>query len=215
MRPRLLDMFCCAGGAGMGYYQAGFDVVGVDIDPQPNYPFQFIQADCLTLDEDFIKEFDAVHASPPCQAYTKAQKIQGNSHPELVVPIREILQASGLTFVIENVVGAPLIYPILLCGTMFPGLRVYRHREFESNISLIQPFHPLHVAPLTKMGRPVVPGNFMHVVGNFSGVTEGRIAMGIDWMTRNELREAIPPAYTKFIGEQILHHIHALSGEFV
>jgi len=124
-KPRLLDLFCCAGGAGVGYSRAGFDVVGVDIDPQPHYPFPFIQADALTLDPKFIASFDAVHASPPCQAYSDLAKRNGNAHewPRLIEPIREILIRSGLPYVIENVDGAPLINPVVLCGTMSPNWR--------------------------------------------------------------------------------------------
>jgi DNA (cytosine-5)-methyltransferase 1 len=119
-KPRLLDLFCCAGGAGVGYSRAGFEVVGVDIDRQPHYPLQFIQADALALDSDFIASFDAVHASPPCQSYSDLAKRNGNGHewPRLIEPVRELLIRSGLPYVIENVDGAPLISPIVLCGTM-------------------------------------------------------------------------------------------------
>ena len=124
-RPRLLDLFCCAGGASVGYNGAGFEVVGVDIDPQPHYPFTFVQADALKLDPGFIASFDAVHASPPCQAYSDLAKRNGNGHkwPRLIEPIREILVRSRLPYVIENVDGAPLVNPVVLCGTMFPKLR--------------------------------------------------------------------------------------------
>ncbi|HEY5176310.1 MAG TPA: DNA cytosine methyltransferase [Terriglobales bacterium] len=124
-KPRLLDLFCCAGGAGVGYSKAGFEVVGIDIDPQPHYPLPFIQADALTLDETFIASFDAVHASPPCQAYSDLAKRNGNAHewPRLIEPIREILIRSRLPYVIENVDGAPLINPVVLCGTMSPNWR--------------------------------------------------------------------------------------------
>ena len=201
---RLLDLFCCAGGAGMGYHLAGFDVTGVDINPQPRYPFSFIQADVMDLPLEFLKKFDAIHASPPCQAHTLAQRIQGNEHPDLIPATRELLEKSGLPWIIENVEGAPLRNPVTLCGAMFKGLRVYRHRIFESNIRLIAPEHPQHVAPLRKMGRPVQEGEFMHVVGNFSGVETAKKAMGINWMVRDGLREAIPPAYTEYLGRQLL-----------
>lgn len=196
---KILDLFCCAGGASVGYHRAGFEVVGVDIDPQPHYPFEFHQADALTFP---IDDFDAVHASPPCQAYTIAQRLRGNEHPDLVAPVRHRLRGSGLPWVIENVVGAPLNNPIMLCGEAF-DLGVYRHRLFESNVSLVgKPC--CHDRPISKMGRPVHGYEMMHVVGNFSGVAEARSRMGIDWMTRNELRESIPPAYTQWIGAQIL-----------
>lgn len=198
--PRLLDLFCGAGGAAMGYHQAGFEVVGVDIKPQPRYPFEFHQADALTFP---LEGFDVIHASPPCQAFTKAQIIRSKQHPELIEPIRQRLIANGKPYVIENVVGAPLVKPITLCGAMF-GLRTYRHRLFESSAPISEPYHPLHYHKTAKMGRPVQSHEFIHVVGNFSNVALARQAMGIDWMTRDELREAIPPFYTKWIGEQLL-----------
>ena len=129
-KPRLLDLFCCAGGAGTGYSLAGFDVVGVDIKPQPNYPFPFIQTDALNLDSKFIATFDAIHASPPCQSYSDLAKRNGNADawPRLIDPVRDVLlPQSGLPYVIENVEGAPLRNPVVLCGTMFHGLRVLRH----------------------------------------------------------------------------------------
>lgn len=203
-RPRLLDLFCCAGGAGMGYHQAGFDVVGVDIRPQPRYPFEFIQANVLTLDPAFVASFDAIHAPPPCQAYTKAQRLQKREHPDLIVPVREMLLAAGAPYVIENVPGSPLRDPYTLCGGMFPELRVYRHRWFECSWAVWCLDHRPHAAPQVKMGRPVAQGDFIQVVGNFSGAAYAREAMGIPWMTRDELREAIPPAYTKHIGKQLV-----------
>ncbi len=131
-KPRLLDLFCCAGGAGVGYAEAGFEVVGVDINAQPNYPLPFIQHDVLKLDLKFIRLFDAVHASPPCQSYSDLAKRNRNADawPRLIEPVREILFRSGLPYIIENVEGAPLISPVMLCGTMFRGLRVIRHRLF-------------------------------------------------------------------------------------
>lgn len=220
MRPKLLDLFCCAGGAGMGYSRAGFDVIGVDISHQPHYPFRFIQADAikvleLLLDgrvleingEGFtLDDFAAAHASPPCQAFTNAQKIQGNAHPDLIEPTRELLSATGLPWVIENVPGAPLIDPVELCGSMFE-LGTYRHRLFETSWYLDDEWHPEHVARTTKMGRKPVAGEFMHIVGHFSGVAEARAAMDIDWMTRDELREAIPPAYTEYVGKRLIREL--------
>ena len=203
MRPRALDLFCCAGGAGMGLHNAGFDVVGVDIDPQPHYPFEFHQADALMYPLD---GFDFVWASPPCQAYTLCQRIRDNKHPELVGPIRQRMQAAGVPWCIENVVGAPLVNPIELCGAMF-DLKVYRHRLFECSFFVQAPPHPKHVAPIRKMGRPPLPGDFIHVVGNFSGVRQAREAMDIPWMPRDKLREAIPPAYSEYVGRAALSHI--------
>jgi DNA (cytosine-5)-methyltransferase 1 len=201
---RALDLFCCAGGASMGLRHAGFDVVGVDIHPQPHYPFEFYQADALTFPLD---GFDFIWASPPCQAFTLAQRIRGNSHPDLISPIRERLASAGALYVIENVPGAPLINPIELCGAMFPGLRTYRHRLFECSFSCEQPAHPPHDAPLRKMGRKPRDGEFIHVVGNFSGAEDARRAMGISWMPRDKLREAVPPAYAEYIGRQAVRNL--------
>ena len=207
-RPRLLDLYCCAGGAAKGYHDAGFEVVGVDINPQPRYPFEFHQADALEFLAAHGHEFDAIHASPPCQAYTNAQRIQKNDHPELIAPTREALVASGKPWVIENVPGAPLLEPVELCGAMF-DLRTYRHRLFESSFPILPPSHPPHIAANTKMGRPPKPGEFMHVVGNFSGVDLAREVMGAPWMNRRELAEAIPPVYAEHIGKQLMAHLRS------
>ena len=201
MRPRALDLFCCAGGASMGLHRAGFDVIGVDIEPQPHYPFEFRQADALKYPLD---GFDLIWASPPCQAHTLCQRIRNNDHPDLIGSIRQRLYASNAHYVIENVVGAPLIGPIELCGAMF-GLRTYRHRLFECSFPVSTPPHPAHEVPTKKMGRPPNPGEFIHVVGNFSGINQAREAMGIQWMPRNKLREAIPPAYSEYLGQEYLH----------
>ena len=132
---KLLDLFCCAGGSALGYHRAGFDVTGIDIKQQPNYPYRFIQIDALSLDLDFLRQFDAIHASPPCQSYSDLAKRNGNGDqwPRLIEPIREMLTQTDRPWVIENVEGAPLLNPVVLCGTMFPGLRVIRHRLFETN----------------------------------------------------------------------------------
>ncbi len=209
MKPRILDLFCGAGGASVGYSQAGFDVVGVDLFPQPHYPFEFIQADALELDVGFLAEFDAIHASPPCQAFTLAQRIQQNDHPDLVDPTRQLLQQTERPYVIENVVGAPLREPVMLCGAMFPELKVYRHHLFETNFPLPQPAHPAHTVPITKMGRKPEPGSFMHVVGNFSGVDAGRDAMCMPWANRDGLREAIPPAFARYVGTHLRDYLAA------
>ncbi len=208
---RALDLFCCAGGASMGLHRAGFEVVGVDIADQPHYPFEFHKADALEYPLD---GFDFIWASPPCQAYTKAQRLQKREHPDLIAPMRRRLeQGFGKPYVIENVPGAPLnpFRSVMLCGSMFPSLKVYRHRFFETNFGhdRLHRHHPAHDAPQVKMGRPVRQGDFIQVVGNFSGVAYAREAMGIDWMTRDELREAIPPAYSEFIGRAAIAHIEA------
>ena len=210
---RLLDLFCCQGGASMGYTQAGFEVVGVDIDPQPRYPFEFVQYNAIEFMGGLIgghgrwllADFDAIHASPPCQAHTKAWKLNKRDHPKLISPTRALLELTGLPFVIENVEEArdELLDPVMLCGESF-GLETYRHRLFETNWELTVPAHPTHRARTTKMGRPPVDGEYMHVVGNFSGVEKARGVMGMPWANRDGLREAIPPAYTEFIGEQLM-----------
>lgn len=199
--PRLLDLFCCQGGASMGYFAAGFEVVGVDVDPQPRYPFEFHQADALKWALEHHEEFDAFHASPPCQAWSNAQKIQGNDHEDFITATRSLFELIGKPWVIENVPGAPLRDPIVLCGSMF-GLATYRHRLFESNLPIYAPEHFEHVAKTTKMGRSPKPDEFMHVVGNFSGVARAREVMGMPWASRDGLREAIPPAYAEHIGWQ-------------
>lgn len=205
MRPVALDLYCCQGGASYGLDAAGFQVVGIDIVPQPNYPFPFIRADAITT---LPAGFDFVWASPPCQAHTLAQRIQGRDHPDLIEPTRAMLRASGIPYVIENVVGAPLDNPIMLCGSMF-GLQTYRHRLFECSFAIDPPHHPDHTAPIRKMGRPVREGEMMHIVGNFSGVQKARDIMGAQWMNRDGLREAIPPAFAKYIGQAALSQIQS------
>lgn len=204
-RPRLLDLGCCQGGASLGYYRAGFDVVGVDISPQAKYPFEFHQADALEYLAHHGSEFDAIHSSMPCQGYSETQKLHGKLWPKLIEPTRFILLGmKHPCWVMENVAPAPLLNPIELCGAMF-GLRTYRHRLFESNVPLTIPEHPAHVARQAKMGRPPKPEEFMHIVGNFSNVAAGRAAMGdLDWMNRDGLREAIPPAYAEYVGRQLM-----------
>ena len=216
MRLKLLDLFCCAGGAAKGYEQAGFEVVGVDIAPQPNYPFSFTQADALELDQGFLQPFDAIHASPPCQSYSVLAKRTGSGAdwPRLIKPVRNMLIRSGLPYVIENVVGAPLLNPVQLCGTMFPGLRVLRHRLFETNFKIVPPSHPPHPKVHTKDKRKAHFGktdewkDYVQVTGGGNcSVAAAQDAMGIDWMTKSELNEAIPPAYTYFIGKILLRHL--------
>ena len=205
VRPRLLDLFCGAGGAAMGYHLAGFEVVGVDIRPQPRFPFAFHQADALAFPLD---GFDAIHASPPCQrfsAMTSCRPGLAGEYPDYVAAVRSALRATGLPYVIENVPGAPLENPVTLCGRMF-GLRLYRHRLFESNVPLVAPPHPEHVIPASKAGH-WKPGTIMSVAGHFAPVSEGRAAMGITWMNRDEMGEAIPPAYTLWVGAHLMQHI--------
>lgn len=222
MRPRLLDLFCGAGGAAMGYHRAGFDVVGVDVKPQPHYPFEFVQADALDFMASLQWEtrFDAIHASPPCQAYSDLAKRNGNADdwPRLILPVRQELKMSRLPYVIENVEGAPLLDPLMLCGTMFPGLRVLRHRLFEtaSWLAINWPEHGPHPLVFTydkrkaHYGRLDQDTSFVQVTGGGNcRVANKRAAMGVDWMTGAELNEAIPPAYTEHIGEQIIAQLRA------
>lgn len=214
MGMRLLDLFCGAGGAAMGYHRAGFDhIVGVDIEPQPHYPFEFVQRDALYMRRIFDDSWDLVHASPPCQRFSDLAHRNGNrdAHPDLIAPTRALLEASGRPFVIENVEGAPLHDPVLLCGTMFDGLRVIRHRLFETSFPVVQPPHPPHPLVFTYDKRKAHYGRldqdtaFVQVTGGGNAtVVNKRAAMGIDWMRGAELNEAIPPAYSQFIGEAFL-----------
>lgn len=217
-RLRLLDLFSCAGGAAVGYHRAGFDVVGVDIDPQPNYPYEFHQHDALTLDPEWIASFDAIHASPPCQSYSDLAKRNKNADawPRLIEPVRDMLESSGRPYIIENVEGAPLIEPVVLCGTMFDELRVIRHRLFESNVDLEAPPHGKHPLVFTHDKRKSHYGkldqdvSYVQVTGGGNCTMENaRDAMGgIDWMgTKTELNESIPPAYTEYLGRQLVAHI--------
>jgi DNA (cytosine-5)-methyltransferase 1 len=215
-KPRLLDLFCCAGGAGVGYSRAGFDVVGVDTEPQPRYPLPFIQADALNLPKKFLVTFDVIHASPPCQSYSDLAKRNGNADewPRLIEPVREILKRIGKPYIIENVDGAPLINPVVLCGTMFKGLRVLRHRLFETNFPVLVPPHGRHPKCHTfdkrksHYGRTNDMKDFVSVNGGGNcSVAAARDAMGIEWMNKGELNEAIPPAYTEMIGRQLINYL--------
>ena len=213
MSPKLLDLFCGAGGAAMGYHRAGFDVVGVDIAPQPRYPFEFHQGDALEFLAEHGHEFDVVHLSPPCQAYSRTGHLadaQGarRSSVRLIEPARAMVRRLGTPYVIENVEGAPLLSPLLLCGSMF-GLRVRRHRLFEMSAFAfgLECDH-------RSQGRPVGVlnwGKWGHEIPNGGRLAESladaQDAMDIDWMRRAELAEAIPPAYTEFIGRQLLAHL--------
>ena len=216
MKPRLLDLFCGAGGAAMGYHRAGFEVVGVDIKPQSHYPFEFHQADAMTYSLD---GFDAVHASPPCQAYIQRNKNLVTRWPKLIEPVRDRLLESGLPYVIENVPGAPLSRPLMLCGTMF-GLPLLRHRLFESSVQLTRERRCNHWGTVASGDFAAVyayggkghrhgrdeNGNRRRDPGSAAGPAWD-VAMGIDWMTRKELVEAIPPAYTEHVGRQLLRGV--------
>lgn len=207
----VLDTFCKAGGAGQGYADAGFTVVGVDIEPQPHYPFEFHQGDAVEFIRAHGREFDLVHGSPPCQRYTKGAGQAGSRdrHPDLVAPTREAMRTTGRPYVIENVEEArrDLVNPVMLCGDGL-GIGVFRHRLFETSFPVGQPDHPRH------SGR-VGDGRFVTVTGHTGGsssrdgwingtVTDWRRAMGTPWMTAAEMAQAIPPAYTEWIGRSFL-----------
>lgn len=239
MKPRLLDLFCGAGGAAVGYHRAGFEVVGVDIAPQPNYPFEFHRDNVFDAFERDLPwqawrgfgrwtttgEFDAIHASPPCQRWTRAQRHRKNesAHPDLITPLRPLLEATVLPYVIENVEYCDALGdPVLLCGSMF-DLDVQNHRLFEANWPLVPPVWPCRHGiwakgrfPGTPLGNGKPKGQTAMVVNRMaSGVTHEMLAnaLGIDWMPARgkrpskELSEAIPPAYTEFIGHQLMQHI--------
>jgi DNA (cytosine-5)-methyltransferase 1 len=216
VKPRLLDLFAGAGGAAVGYHRAGFDVVGVDINPQPNYPFPFVHGDALDVlaDVEFCRQFDVIHASPPCQsssALTKGTN-RGRVYPDLIPATRALLQATGLPYVIENVQGSAVRRDLTLCGEMF-GLAVIRHRYFEvEGLAVIQPAHVKHRGRVAGMRHGEwFQGPYFAVYGDGGGkgsVAQWREAMGIDWTwDRKEIAEAIPPAYTEYVGEQLLAHL--------
>lgn len=201
MKPRLLDLFCGAGGAGMGYSRAGFDVVGVDIAPQPNYPFEFHQADALDWAAANGHEFDVIHASPECEGYSHLtpKKYRGD-HAKQISEVRELLQQLGKPYVIENVSGArhELHNPLMLCGSMF-GLRIWRHRYFE-----IAP--PLYFTPPCCHNFKPIPVNSSSAQRT-ANTAECREGLQMFWAKRDEIRKAIPPAYTEFIGAHLLEHL--------
>ena len=214
MTPRLLDLFCGAGGGARGYHDAGFEIIGVDIKPQPNYPYTFVLASAMTYP---LEGFDLIHASPPCQHYSIGTRTgpYGNpaQYPDLIALVRNRIQ--HLPFVIENVQGASswMNDPIVLCGEMF-GLNVVRHRLFESNLNLEAPIHKPHLRPVmhrTRQGKLVQRSAYCQVAGHGGDSTQFSLAawsqaMGIAWMTKTELIEAIPPAYTQHIGRQALEY---------
>jgi DNA (cytosine-5)-methyltransferase 1 len=222
-RPLLLDLFCGAGGAAMGYHRAGFDVVGVDIDPQPNYPFKFVQMDALEF-MDIGQHPDVIHASPPCQFHTQMRaswRARGvnDGYVDLLTPTLGLLRPLKLPWVVENVVGAGKVMnaTLMLHGGMF-GLGVHRPRLFESNLLLLAPRAPIVREPVGVYdSRPRGKTHLRtRLNGNGKGRSEMRIArtleeaqeaMGMDWADWHGTKEAIPPAYTEFIGAQLLEHL--------
>lgn len=213
-RPRLLDLFCKAGGAGMGYHRAGFDVTGVDIEPQPRYPFAFIQADALEYVAAHGHEYDAIHASPPCQWGTAYARRPNHVHPSpnLIAIVREAIHWLRLPYVIEQPEhGRGYMHaPVLCCGSSF-GLDIRRHRLFESDAALTVPncdhsWQTPRFAPATN--RANLRSTVEVGVWRIPLAIQQR-AMGIDWMTRAELSQAIPPAYTEHIGRQLMAAINA------
>lgn len=196
----------------MGLHRAGFDVTGVDVKPQPRYPFRFVQGDALRPPFR-LSDFDFIWASPPCQAYTGMQRLNTRApkrdHPRLIEPVREMLQASGALYAMENVPGAPLLNPTILCGSMF-GLKVWRHRLFETNYWMMAPHcqHILAPKPIAVYGdHPQQPGDKTYRVNRARNLAEGQDAMAIDWMDWRPLTQAIPPAYGEFIGRAALQHL--------
>ncbi len=200
---RALDLFCGAGGASMGLHRAGFEVVGVDIKPQPHYPFDFVQANAMTYP---LEGFDFIWASPPCQHYTQMLNhglTDRGNHADLVAPVRDGLIKAGHPYVIENVNGAPLkAGSIMLCGEMF-GLRVMRHRYFECSFPILAPSHPAHDRRGARR-KDGDGGHYLRVYGHETGKAEWGDAMGIDWMKSPELAQAIPPAYSEYIANAFL-----------
>jgi DNA (cytosine-5)-methyltransferase 1 len=229
MKPRLLDLFCGEGGAGAGYHRAGFEVVGVDIHPQPNYPFKFWRFDALEIlarhtlakyglsaHERAASRYDAIHASPPCQAYTTMSNRHGSNYPMLIADVRALLEATGLAYVIENVAGArrELRDPLRLTGEMF-GLGVHRPRLFETNWPLMGVLAPSRQPdPVAVYGKNDQRRLWTRADGSelrAATLEEARAAMEMPWASWDGCREAIPPAYTEFIGHQLLAHVGARS----
>jgi DNA (cytosine-5)-methyltransferase 1 len=210
-RPRLLDLFCGAGGAAVGYHRAGFDVTGVDNRPQSRYPFPFIQADAMTFP---LGGYDAIHASPPCQDHSVTQNFTTARHGSgwMLAATRELLQQQPLPWVIENVPGSPMRADYKLCGCMFDGLRtdtmmLNRERWFETSWHGFGMRPPCsHDLPAVSVAGHDVPSH-QRKFGRSVTLKERRQAMGIDWMGRDELGQAIPPAYTVYIGAQLMEHL--------
>lgn len=223
---RILDLFCCEGGAAIGYANAGFEVVGVDLDPKfaKRYPFEFHAADALQYVREHAHEFDAIHASPPCQAYSVTKNGHSKEHPKLIEPTREALKETGLPYIIENVVGAPLENPTLLCGRMFDltavdddgtKLIMDRHRLFESNIDLNGPAHEIHDRSLQVAGsyggarRDKEEARLIRKGGYVPSKGVQEQLLGLFHMTQHGLYQSLPPVYTEFIGTRLIAFLEA------
>ena len=226
-KPILLDLFCGAGGAAMGYDRAGFQVIGVDIKPQPHYPFAFVQDDAMNYLLKITKKnrYAAIHASPPCQGYSRMRHLpwlKGKNYPMLIEATRTALEKIDKPWIMENVEDAPM-GGVVLCGSMF-GLKVYRHRRFESSHLIMCPSHESHRESIgggtskglfcgrNKTEKGTLNRNYhsegvMTIGGHNFNLAKGSKAMGIDWMTRDELAQAIPPAYTEYLGAQLMTFI--------
>lgn len=214
---KLLDLYCSAGGAAMGYHRAGFEVIGVDKEPQPRYPFEFHQADALEYLAEHYREYDIIHASPPCQKYSRITRIiSKKKHPDLLPATINALEATGKPYIVENVEGAPMENYFMLCGTMF-GLKVFRHRLFVTKPTIfMSPMSCNHYDRSSNGGRNGdqrhPEAQFITVTGSVHPISKARRAMGIDWMNRYELTQAIPPPYTEWIGRQMLSILEQSKG---
>lgn len=212
-RPRIADLFCGAGGAAKGLDDAGFEVVGFDREPQPRYPYEFHQRDVVTLSIAELLAFDALWASPPCQAGSRVVlRSERGRYPMLIEPTRLLLEATGLPYIIENVAGAPVRPDVKLCGLMF-GLPLIRHRWFESNILLLGPRHQPHgpwsnhKSGLGSYSTFDGGAKIITVAGHVFRLEDGKRAMGIDWMRKSELAQAIPPVYSECLGRQLIRYV--------
>lgn len=190
-RLRALDLCCCEGGASAGLVAAGFDVLGVDIEPQPRYPFRFMQADALALPVEFLRGFDLVWASPHCQGYSRLKAFARREYPKQIEQFRELLTAARVPWIMENVPGAPLRVTTVLRGADF-GLPIVRERHFESSMLLLSPGMRADAPPLVTMA------------GSFTGAALARRLMGMPWASRRGLAQCVPPQYAEFLARQVL-----------
>lgn len=206
---KLLDLYCCQGGASTGYFKAGFNITGVDLYSQPKYPYHFIQSDAIDYLLKHGHKYDFIHASPPCQEYSQSSmqfRLLGKQYPNLIEATRAALIKIGKPYSLENVPGSPLNNPVLLCGNMF-NIPSYRHRLFETNWTLDQPDHKPHIVKQAKMGRKIKDGEFIQYMGHFPMVDYVRNFTGFNWMSQYGLAQSIPAEYTEYIGKQFLKTI--------